>query len=36
MKRLGVCGLTLAFALSLWATPAGSQDKYVLGYGGGT
>jgi hypothetical protein len=36
MKRLGLCAMALVFALAVAAAPAGAQQKYTLGYGGGT
>jgi hypothetical protein len=36
MKRFGLCMVSLVFVVSLWAASAGAQDKFVMGYGGGT
>lgn len=36
MKRFGTCAMTVVFAFSLWAMPAGAQDKFILGMGGST
>ena len=36
MKRFGLCMMNLVFAVSLWAVTAGAQDKFMVGYGGGT
>jgi hypothetical protein len=36
MKRFGLCMMSLVFAVSLWAVSASAQDKFIMGYGGGT
>lgn len=36
MKRWGSCAASLVFAVSLWAPPAGAQDKFTMGMTGGT
>lgn len=36
MKRIGVSFISLVFLFSLSAVPACAQDKFVVGYGGGT
>lgn len=36
MKRFGTSAMGLMFAVSLWAGPAGAQDKYTMGMTGGT
>lgn len=36
MKRFGWCMMSLVVTVSLWAVPTSAQDKFILGYGGGT
>ena len=36
MKRFSVWVMGLVFAVSLWGAPASAQDKFIMGYGGGT
>ncbi len=36
MKRLALGLMTVAFTVAISATPATTQDKLVVGYGGGT
>ena len=36
MTRFRVCLMGLVVVLSLWAAPAGAQDKFTMGYGSGT
>jgi hypothetical protein len=36
MKRVSVCAVSVVLAAALWAVPADAQDKFTLGYGGGT
>ncbi len=36
MKRFGVFAISLVFAVSLYSAPACAQDKFIVGYGGGT
>jgi hypothetical protein len=36
MKRFSVCMMGLVFTVSLWGVPASAQDKFIMGYGGGT
>ena len=36
MKHFRVCMMSLVCAVSLWTLPASAQEKFILGYGGGT
>ncbi len=36
MKRVGCTLVSLMLAVSLWAAPVPAQDKFVMGFGGGT
>jgi len=36
MTRFSICVMGLVFMFSLWAAPAGAQDKFVMGMGGAT
>ncbi len=36
MKRFGLCALSFVLAVSLWAAPAGGQDKFTMGMTSGT
>lgn len=36
MNRVGCSLMSLMLAMSLWAAPVPAQDKFVVGFGGGT
>jgi hypothetical protein len=36
MKRFRVCMMSLGIMFALWTVPVRAQDKFIMGYGGGT